>query len=122
MLTGERRRKRTQALEPMRDFIQTCNSVGKAIKNDNRFELRQICQKAVSNFKLSNKKLAFSFLSPFDLIENHKKSVGKLLKPPKAAKKNFDDWVVNYLLDEQILPEWWPLLDEIRTFSTAILL
>ncbi len=48
-------------LEPMKDFILVCNSVGKAIKENDVFKLKEICQKAGSNFKLSNKKLFFSF-------------------------------------------------------------
>jgi len=100
-------REATGWLEPMRDIILTCNSVGKIIKSENRFELRQICQKTGSNFKLSRRKLSFDFLSPFDLIEIHKDSVGELPFSPKAAAKNSELLITNYMKKTAVLPEWW---------------
>ena len=100
-------REATGWLEPMRDLIVTCNSVGKIIKEDNRFELRQICQKAGSNFKLSRRKLSFSFSSPFDLIEIHKNSVGELSHLNTAKPKNSELLITDYLINSAVLSEWW---------------
>jgi len=65
-------------IEPMRDFIITCNSVSKAIRENDRFKLREICQKTGSNFKIKDRKLTFDFLNPYSLVKIHKKAVGEL--------------------------------------------
>ena len=100
-------------LEPMKEFILTCNSVGKAIKENNWFKLREICQKAGSNFKLSNKKLSFDFQSPFDLVVLHKKKhrfpsskAGRILQPPSAVAGLTANFFHSYLSKNRLLPNW----------------
>ena len=100
-------REATGWFEPARDIIRTCNSVGKFIKEDNWFELRQICQKTGSNFKLKSRRLSFSFQSPFEEISFQKNPVDRFVFAPQAPAQNLDLLTTHYLQKNDELPNWW---------------
>ena len=67
--------------------------------------------------------MSFSFLGPFDLIENHRKFVGELALPPSAPPKNSEDFIVNNFLfgDDQDLTETTNFFDKGIVDSTGVL-
>ena len=88
-------------LEPMREFLETCQSAGKVALSTDLNEIKSFIERVGTNRIIKDKNVVLEFHQPFSLLLKYKRLSEGLLKKEKG-EKNKGDVTVN-----ATPPVWW---------------
>ena len=76
--------------EPMREFLETCQSAGNIATSTNLKEIKSFIEQVGTNRIIKDKNIQLEFHQPFSLLLEHKRLSEGLLKKEKGEKKEGD--------------------------------
>ena len=96
--------------EPMREFLETCQSAGEISLSSNLQEIKSFIERVGTNSIIKDKNVVLEFHQPFSLLLEHKRLSEVELKKEKGEKKAGD------VTKNATSPVWWRFLNEVRSF------